>query len=359
MRPRRASYLTLLALLAVVLLGVVAIAVDVSTLYLADAELQVAVDAAALAGASHLDRKPGAGDRAAASASAVAHANAVRSAPVEVSSADLELGVWDPQAGTFALSSDDGERNAVRVHRRLDGIPTPFAGAAFSSWFAAVDATATAVRPPPEPVQSTPCFLPIAISTCVAAQVEALDPAVHAFRFGPDSQDDIAWAYPDGVNASVVDGALQALASGVCVHGDDPIRVGDPIALQNGVVSSNLHTVRDLLQASATPWDGTKWGLKPAQDPDSVFQVTYYPDLGVLMGPIPVVDDGGTCAMRFNQAAPVHHVVWGVLFDEFSAGNRKGFQLFLDLEHEWIDPGGTGGGGSGNAVVWPAARLVE
>lgn len=358
--PRRASYLTLLALLLVVLIGFVAIAVDVSTLLLADEELETAVDAAALAGASHLDDTAGGLLRATTSAIAVGHRNEVRRTPLELMPAQIEFGEWDYDTSTFVPRTDPRRIDAVRIRRTVDQVPTPFAGVAFSSWFSSVEADAVAVRPPPEPVKTTKCFIPVAISTCTANVVESSDPALHSFRFGPDSQDDIAWAYPGGVNANVVRAALNALATGQCLSGTQLLGIGDELALQNGIVASNLSAVRNLLDLSMTTWDTAKWGPKPPQDPNSVFPPGVYDGLGVIMGPIPVVDDGGNCAMRYNHAAPINHLVWGVIYDEYLRGNRKGFAVFVDMEHDWTDPGGDpGGGGSGNVVAWPPARLVE
>jgi hypothetical protein len=359
-RTDRGSYLSLLALLLVVVIGFVALAVDVSTLFLADAELETGLDAAALAGASHLDFTADGVIEGRTSAIEVAHRNVVRAEPLELDGSHLTFGIWDYDASTFSPSVDVSKIDALRIERTLDDIPTPFAGAAFSSYLASVEGHVVAVRPPPEPVSQTTCFLPMAISSCVASQVEGSDPSVHSFRFGPDSQDDIAWAFPGGVSAAAVRDAFADTMTGQCVANTTSVGIGDPVALQNGIVASNLNALRQMLLASNDLWDVDLWGPKPPADPDSVFAPGIYPNLGIIQGPIVVVDDGGNCGMRYTQSAPVDHIVWAVIFDEYVSGVKKGFQVFVDMEHDWIDPGGSGGGGgSGNVKYWPAARLVE
>src|SRR5262245_55421729 len=66
LRSERAQALPVIALLAVVLLGMIGLAIDVGRLYVARAELSRAVDAAALAGVLEMPDVPAAESRAGA-----------------------------------------------------------------------------------------------------------------------------------------------------------------------------------------------------------------------------------------------------------------------------------------------------
>jgi Flp pilus assembly protein TadG len=358
---RRASFLVLLAVGIVVLCGMTAITVDLGSLYLADQELTQAADAAALAGSSHIDGTNDGLVRARAAAIAVAGMNEVRQQPVALTAADMQFGVWTPATSTFTEVSSVADINALRIATEITDIPTPFAAAAFVRGDGTVHATAIAVRPPPEPIARTHCFLPIAVPKCRADALEqGGSPAVRSFHLANDSDDDIAWAHPDNPNAHNVELALLAAANGQCIDASAELDEGDPVALSNGVVASNLHTLRDILRASADPWDADLWGPKPEQDPTSAIPEIQYPGLGVLQGPIAVFDEEGqVCgSVKFNQSSPLDRLAWGVIFDVYAGpGSHKGFQVLLDFDHDFEAPG-TGQGG-GNVVAQPPGRLVR
>jgi hypothetical protein len=103
------------ALIVVVLLGMVAFAVDIGVVVLARTQLQVAADSAALAAAAstHLSR-----EEMEAVARRYASANLVVSQPVRLKSEDIEYGTWDIATRTFASSASPG--NAVRVTARAE-----------------------------------------------------------------------------------------------------------------------------------------------------------------------------------------------------------------------------------------------
>jgi Flp pilus assembly protein TadG len=158
-RSRRASYLMVFVVSLVVLVGFTALAVDLGTLRLANTQLQIAVDASALAGSSQLDGTTEGVERARASALAVAQMNKVRGAEVSLDVTDLEFGVWT--GGVLVASADPHEIDAVRVTGLISDVPTPFAGFSFAQGTADVTATSIGQRPPPEPAAWSQCFLPV------------------------------------------------------------------------------------------------------------------------------------------------------------------------------------------------------
>ncbi|MCB9684226.1 MAG: hypothetical protein H6738_00255 [Alphaproteobacteria bacterium] len=340
------------------LVGFTALVVDVGTLYLANAELAVATDAAALAGASHIDGTDDGVTRAGQSARSVAAMNNVRGSSVTAPTQVLQFGLWDTETRTFTPSMDAEEINALRVESIWKDVPTPFASFAFRSAASDVRADAIALRPPGEPAGWTACFLPIAIPQCIPDDVASGGSALRQLILSNDSSDNAAWAYPGGVNASDVGDALDAAARGECVE-VDIVRVGDPLALQNGVAATNLHAIRALLRDSVSEWDVDLWGPKPPQDANSSIPVAQYANTGVLQGVVPVIDDGGNCsAIKFVHEAPITQLTWGVVYDVFDGpGTHKGVSVFLDLEHDFTVPGG--GTGPGNVLSRPSAKLVE
>jgi hypothetical protein len=112
---RRGSVLVLSAVLMVILLGVVAFAVDLGYIMLVRTQLQTAADSAALAAAGTLS---GTDSEIIAAAQQFAGYQKVGGVPVTVASDDLVFGTWDANAMTFTPSATVG--NAVRVITRVN-----------------------------------------------------------------------------------------------------------------------------------------------------------------------------------------------------------------------------------------------
>ena len=114
--PRRGATIVLIAILIVVLVGMVAFAVDVGYMVLTRTQLQAAADSSAMAAASVMSEPP-ADIRAEAKEFAGMHvASAVK---VGLKDADIEFGTWDASVRKFTPTASVG--NAVRVTARRDG----------------------------------------------------------------------------------------------------------------------------------------------------------------------------------------------------------------------------------------------
>ncbi len=120
LRDERGAAAVLLAVMMVVLLGVLAVTIDGTRLMALRAELQTAVDAAALAGAVEL--LMGGGDNSANVAIAYAAQNEAEGIPVAVGLEDVTFGVWDDAAKTFTPLASASGANAieVRASRQVD-----------------------------------------------------------------------------------------------------------------------------------------------------------------------------------------------------------------------------------------------
>jgi Flp pilus assembly protein TadG len=97
MSSRKGSVLVLVVVLLPFLMAILALAVDLGTLYSTRSQLQAAVDAAALAGASGLSAGR---EEAISRAIACARLNRVNGTPVELQESNVELGQWDPSTRT-------------------------------------------------------------------------------------------------------------------------------------------------------------------------------------------------------------------------------------------------------------------
>lgn len=107
---RRGNILVLTAVLLVVIVGIIAFAVDIGVIAVTRTELQGATDAAALAGAAGLVQSVG---QAEVEGRQYFTKNVSAGGSLSASEATVECGVWDPTSRTFTLSSV--QPNAVRV----------------------------------------------------------------------------------------------------------------------------------------------------------------------------------------------------------------------------------------------------
>jgi len=111
---RRGAVLVLAAVLFMVMLAMVAFAIDIGYLSLVRTQLQAAADAAALAGAASTNLSLA---ESRATAQDIAARNIAGGRPVLLNDSDIEFGVWDVETRTFTPSQS---WNAVRVTARHD-----------------------------------------------------------------------------------------------------------------------------------------------------------------------------------------------------------------------------------------------
>lgn len=114
-RNRRAGILVLSALLMVVMLGMVAFALDTGYMVLVRTQLQVAADAAAMAGAAVMNDTR---STMVAEAQRFAGYQKAGGKTVDLKDADIQYGTWDATSRTFTPSSTPS--NAIKVTARRD-----------------------------------------------------------------------------------------------------------------------------------------------------------------------------------------------------------------------------------------------
>ena len=123
---RRGAVAVLAAVFLVVLVGMIAFAVDIGYLSVVRTQLQVAADSAALAaaGSSNLSQSG-----MVSAAQQFANANTAAGRQVQLNAGDVQMGTWNSTSGTFTPST--GVATAVKVTVRTD----PNSGGATSLFF--------------------------------------------------------------------------------------------------------------------------------------------------------------------------------------------------------------------------------
>ena len=146
-RPSRKGATAMVVLLALpVLLAFLVFVVDVGYARVVQAQLQVAADAAAAAGASELDHSDVGMLRARGAAIFVAGLNTANGQDIDLDAGDVDLGFWDAGSETFIVSSDPEVVDSVRVRARIADLPAFFGRAVFGSEPLATAVLAVAIR---------------------------------------------------------------------------------------------------------------------------------------------------------------------------------------------------------------------
>ncbi|MGD0516470.1 MAG: pilus assembly protein TadG-related protein, partial [Thermoguttaceae bacterium] len=121
-RPQhRGAILLLTVLLIVVLLGMIAFAVDLGYLMMAKTQLQAAADSAALAAAGSMGQSQTIASNAAKSYAAQ---NLIGNQSVQLGSSDITYGTWDKTTRTFTPVSSGLISNAAKVTAKADSTTT-------------------------------------------------------------------------------------------------------------------------------------------------------------------------------------------------------------------------------------------
>jgi len=236
-----------------VLLGFIALALDVAHMVMVKSELQKAADAGAMAGARGLwplvlpvtgSTTPRNPDCAASALAAqlTAHNNRVDGSYLASDSEiTVEVGRWDYASKTFTAGCTTTS-NAVRVGTIRNGVVMLFAKI-FGFSTTNLSATATAVMDFAAAVGKG--GLPIALDKEYTAPGTLVK-----ISMNPDTVDNGGWFVdpPDRASAATI---RDYITKDIC----PPLNVGDIINLQNGVDGSVLSALKDELATHPGGWD--------------------------------------------------------------------------------------------------------
>lgn len=338
-RTRRGNVAVMVAVGLMVLLGVAALVIDLGYARYVQAQLQNAADAAAMAGAMRLDGTDEGVAAARATAAEIAALNIAAGDGVALdendgndAAGDIVLGSWDADAGAFVPSTDPGEANAVQVRARVPSLALLVAPMALGLDTTPVGAATTAFAARGG-AQAVDCFIPLGMPACLVDRYTVDGLQDITLKLNPPGIDNVGWARPNGSpNAAWSRDQLTD-----CQYSGEAA-IGDPLGLQNGVVTSVLSEVVTAVEASSTTWDTAKWGAIPAQDGQSSISAAKYGR--TFEGVVPVFD-GGTSYCNgsggsFSGSAPISGFVWGAIYDvvnKGAAGNRT-LKMRLDVSED-------------------------
>ena len=192
--------------LAFLLVGFLALVIDVGHFYVVRAELQNAADSSALAGARDLDGTTGKFGVALQSAQAYSIAHQANGTPVEVPAADVSLGRWDIAGRAFVVTQTPAPQvNAVRVVTRRSAATGNPVATFFASTFGVTqqDITATSIALGGSPKSA--CGFPLAVPDCSLYDSAGNLRCDSTLTFGDGTTDSAAFTLMSMANPNTTD----------------------------------------------------------------------------------------------------------------------------------------------------------
>ena len=371
-RQRPGSVLVAVVLMLPVLFGFAAMAVDVGYARMVREQLQVATDAAALAGTPLLDgtSKGLSSARAAAVELAgrnIAAGTAVTLTGPSANNGDVVTGVWS--GGVFTASTTASAVNAMQVTASAANLPTFFAQMAFSRESLTASVASISVVGERIGAGTVPYYIPIALGACNFQNYNSNQLQNLTLSFGPAGSDNAGWAAIGGVpSASWISSQFSKINScmweyqnaGTVSSTCASASAGDTARLGNGQQSSSLQNLANAFK-TGVPWNSSVWGSLPAQHSNSGVPTGYYGR--TISGPMPVIDGGSsycTGAANWNKSAPVVGFVWASIYDVRYKGSASQMNIWARIDVKTFRKVATGGGGNdyGIGLLTPP-RVVQ
>jgi hypothetical protein len=347
-RSRSGSTIVFFALGLTVMIGAVALAVDIGAARLVRAELQNVSDASAMAGAMRLDgTDEGLYDARVAAVDLAALNMAARETVVlDLNTAndadgDVVLGFWDSDAGVFTPSMDPELVDTVVVRAFHPDLATVFAGIAFGRDTIDVAAASTVWQPPPVAAGKVDCFLPLAVPSCLFDEYPDQDVLDVDLVLNPDGGDNVGWAMLGTSSASA--SAIRDQIDNCESSGD--VETTEIVQLNNGEITTVLRTLGDAIVDSDTAWDTETFGEQP-----DAYSKSYVDKEGgygnTYGGPLIVFDEPDCTNVKFNGDEAVKGFVYAYVYDVVAQGSAsdKNIKVRIDVANEYVY--GTGDGGT-------------
>lgn len=353
---RRGNYTSMLLVALPGLIGAGAVVVDLSAQKVVRTQLQAVADISAMAGTDLLDGTEEGLLAAQARASRAAMRNRVNGRAVVLSPGDMITGAWDAQTGTLDADADVELIDSFEVSTRIDDVPTTFAEIAFDQDRMGVKGASTGFNPPDDAASAVGCYLPIAIPSCLfevytVAQLNAVTLTVN-----PAGRDNMGWGRVGGhPSASWTRDQLWDCEQ------DGVIALDDEVGLQNGVVTSALKEVADVISASPTTWNTQDWGPQPPAMSGSAISPSKYGR--TLEGAI-IIFDGGPeyCEAHggaFNGTERLVGFAWAVVYDVRTSGSASSKNMKMKIDTYVSQTVGLrGGGGFFAGVTYDAPGVL-
>jgi hypothetical protein len=340
--PCRTGNATLIVLVIFALLGFAALAIDIGSARVVRAEIQAAVDAAAVGAVAYLQEHQGAyaDDLAIARRRAIdiAAMNDAYHRPVTVDpnpdntpGEGVVFGAYDRTTKTFRPSLDPATVNAVQVHARVDDVQSLFGLAAFGYRELVAGASAIAVKGDRGGAGKVACLLPFGLPSCLfdtPSDLQTTD-----LKLQPANGDNISWASPFGQPTPA---RIREQLEEPCEGGTTEI--GDRLYLSNGAEQSALAAVAEHLDDTETHWNTTLWGPQPPRMAGSALSPSGYGH--TYEGVVPLFQAGPEYCdnivgnERWNDVdAKISGFAWGAIYDVRTSGGaaQRNLRARLDL----------------------------
>ncbi|MCB9778421.1 MAG: hypothetical protein H6742_07655 [Alphaproteobacteria bacterium] len=354
-RDREGSYAILLLLSLPMLLGVGAVAVDLSYQKVVRTELQAAADIAVHAGIAELDGTWEGVQAAKATAIRAAARNTAGGESVDLRPDQIQTGWWDEDQGRFVQTNDPADIEALRIVTSREDVLSSFAAVAFNQPVVGAKGHSTGVNIQGGDAGAVACYLPLAIPQCFFDIHDDLSQVT--LTLNPAGIDNVGWGRVGATpNASWTRDQLRYCSDGVA-------RVGDDAGLQNGVVSSALAEMIDIIEEGGSTWNTDNLGPLPAQNGSSAISSAAYGN--TLEGAIIVFDGGpGYCQGKggsFNGYEEIVGFAWATVYDVRTKGGAKDKNIFVRIDPMADEVIGIAGGGqvAGGVKAQGKVALVQ
>ncbi len=321
---RRGIMLVVVAICLIAVMAFVAFSVDLGYIVVTESELQNAADAGALSGAKEIHNGRNA---AIAAAQLWASKNVAAGVSVEVTTEDVELGVWDPDTAAFtALSPTSSESpTAIRVTCRR----TRERGNSLPLFIAPILGTSTADlnRSAVATLEEDKCGLIVGIDSVVVdnGDIDSYDSALGSYAAQPQRQNgNVCSDGPIKIrnNGHVLGDALPGRGFTVNlpanVTGSTRPRLG-PIRW-SAIDLADIATVNDNAAIPTSAWVGSRLSITNSDELTLPPGTYYFPDGFDVTGSAAIIITGPT---RFVVGGTSHVAGTGIVNATCVPGNLR------------------------------------
>lgn len=354
LRGRRGNTAIVFAVSLTTFLAFVALTVDLGYARMVQQQLENTSDAAAHAGGLRLDGTDEGMAAARETAIAIAAANPAGGRALTLDAnedndpdGDIVLGVWDTETDTFEPSDDPAEVDTVQVRARIPDLALFVAPISLGVSSAPVSSRSFA-EARTSGAGAVACYIPLAVAECIVDRYTVDGLQDLTLKLNPPGIDNVGWARGNGTpNASWTRSQI------LDCEQDGEVAIGDPVGLQNGVVTSAMSALATRVTDSTTTWSAERWGTLPTRAVNSSIPAARYGR--TYEGPILVFDGGSAYCTgsggSFNHSKPLVGFLWGAIYDVVNSGSSASRTVKMRVDTSTTYDFGTAPGGPDYGVI--------
>ena len=325
-----------------------AFVVDLGWGWIQQQRIQSIADAAATAGASHLDGTYDGVVAAKTAATKSLYANLYEGEKIwlDVTETDrgygheFTFGHFNSDTQAFGEGGSVEQINSVRVKVHERGSEAWFAPVLWESVTGMESrVTASAVRRITG-ASEVDCYLPLAVPDCYFTAENKESYANKTLRLSPAGDDNMGWvrAGDDSVNADWLrDQMIDPCQGGTA-------GIGDSVDLHNGVVTPVMDELETQIETNGTNWSPEMGEMPPQEEGSTVdtYGKTWEAPLLVFDGGPEYCEEGGG---SWNGTETVMGIAWGVLYDVDNMGGAADRNMYMRVDFVRMWEVGTAGQG--------------